>query len=73
MGIRLIGTEDGLSGKALAGDLVAHLVILMDPHIVADGSRQGIECQYLQPLHPLFVAGVRIEMFIRIHLLYDSA
>ena len=57
----------------LAGNLIAHLHVLVRPHILADGRRQSVKRQHLQPFRPFAVAGVRVKQFVRIHLLHHRA
>ena len=73
MSLGIIGPEQGFSREPLAGDLVAHLVILMGPHIVADRGGQRIECQHLQPFRPLAVSCAGIQQFVGVHLLHHGA
>ena len=73
MCLTAVGAEKGLSGESLAGNLIAHLIVLMGPHILADGCRQGIKGHDLQPLCPFILPGEGIKKLTGIHLLHYSA
>ena len=58
--IRPIGSKQGFPREFFAADLIAHLNVLMSPHVVVDCGRQRIESENLQPFSPLFISCVGI-------------
>lgn len=71
--VRAVGAEHRFAREGLAGHLVAHLHILVRPHVVAARGGQGVEGRKLQPFEPFFVAGAGVELLVRIHLLHNRA
>lgn len=60
MSVRPIGSKQGFPWEFFAADLIAHLNVLMSPHVVVNRSRQCIKSKNLQPFSPLFVPCVSI-------------
>ena len=73
MRLSVVRSENRMTKEFFAADLIAHLIVLVGPHVLADGGRQCVERQYLQPLCPFAVAGVGIQQLVGIHLLDDAA
>ena len=73
MRVAAVGSENGFSGELYAGNLVALLVVLVRPHILADCGGQSVEGGKLQPFCPLFITRVCVELFVRIHKLRNRA
>ena len=71
--LTVIATKQGTPRKSLAGNLIAHLIVLMGPHILADGCRPGIKGHDLQPLCPFVLPGEGIKKLTGIHLLHYGA
>ena len=73
MSLTLVCTKDCFAGEADAGDLVALLIVLMRPHIVADRRGEGIEGENFESFRPFEVAGSGEKMLIGVHLLGNGA
>ena len=73
MRLAVVRSEYGFTGETLAGYLIAHLIVLMRPHIVAYSSRERVECEDLESLRPFVVARVCKELLVGVHLLDNAA
>ena len=73
MGIEIVCAENWLYGETYAINLIALLVVLVSPHIVAEGAGKSVKCNNLKSFKPFYVPGVCIQKLVRKHLLHYSA